>query len=57
MSKTIDFPMQKKFSKEQELYSRLQDLIHEYDGELSLVAVIGVLELAKDHVKACANEA
>jgi len=57
MSKTIDFPVQKKFSKEQELYSRLQDLIHEYDGEISLVAVIGVLDLLKDYVKACANEA
>lgn len=53
MDNILELPVAPKFSKEQELYSRLQDLIHEYDGEISLVAVLGVLDLAKDHVKAC----
>ena len=57
MSNVTELNKQKVFTKEQELYSRLQDLIHEYDGEISLVAVIGVLDLLKDYVKACANEA
>ena len=52
MNNTVNFPLEKKFSKEQELYSRLQDLVHEYDGELSLVSVVGIIELLKDHVKA-----
>ncbi len=55
MKEAIKFQKQPKFSKEQELYSRLQDLIHEYDGDVSLVAVIGVLDLAKDHVKECSR--
>jgi len=54
MPEPVKFPVDPKFSKEQELCGRLQDLIHEYDGELSLVAVIGVLDLVKDHVKGCA---
>lgn len=36
------------YPKEQELADRLDDLIHEYDGELSLVAVLGVLALTKE---------
>ena len=55
MTEPIKLPVQPKFSKEQELYSRLHDLIHEYDGEISLVAVLGVLDLAKDHVKAASR--
>ena len=50
MSEPIKFPAQPKFSKEQELYSRLHDLVHEYDGELSMVAVVGSVELLKLHV-------
>ncbi len=38
---------EKTFSKEGELMDRLEILISEYDGELSLVAVLGVLELKK----------
>lgn len=55
MAEPIKLPVQPKFSKEQELYSRIQELIHEYDGEVSLVAVLGVLDLAKDHVKECSK--
>lgn len=36
------------YPKEQERADRLDDLIHEYDGELSLVAVLGVLALTKE---------
>jgi len=50
MSDPIKFPAQPKFSKEQELYSRLHDLVHEYDGELSMVSVVGIVELLKLHV-------
>lgn len=32
---------------ESELAKRLDSLIHEYDGEVSLVAVIGVLDMKK----------
>ena len=35
------------FSKEAELMNRLSGLISEYDGELSLVAVLGILDLKK----------
>lgn len=52
MTEPVKLPVQQKYGKEQELYSRLHDLIHEYDGEISLVAVLGILDLAKDHVKA-----
>jgi len=37
----------KVFSREGELMDRLEILIDEYAGELSLVAVLGVLELKK----------
>jgi hypothetical protein len=50
MSNIVNLGKEIKYTKEQELYRRIHDLIHEYDGELSLVAVLGVLELAKDHV-------
>lgn len=55
MDNILELPVVPKFSKEQELYGRLQDLIHEYDGEISLVAVLGILDLAKDHIKACSK--
>jgi len=38
---------EKVFSKEAELTQRISDLICEYNGELSLVAVLGILELKK----------
>ena len=36
---------EKTFNQEGELMDRLEALIADYDGELSLVAVIGILEL------------
>ena len=38
---------EKVFSKEGELSERISSLISEYDGELSLVSVLGILELKK----------
>lgn len=46
--KVVDFP------KEDELHNRMLDLINEYVAELSLVAVVGILEVVKEHtLKAC----
>ena len=36
---------EKVFTKEAELTKRITDLIYEYEGELSLVAVMGILTL------------
>lgn len=47
MPKVIDLNMQKKFPKEGELTARMDDLINDYVGELSVVAVLGILELQK----------
>ena len=47
MSSIKHLNKEKKFSKEGELMDRLGILIAEYDGELSLVSVLGILELKK----------
>ena len=47
MNNVTSMNKEKKFSKEGELMERLNILIAEYDGELSFVAVLGVLELKK----------
>lgn len=41
----------KKFTAEGELFQDLLEKIHELDGEISLVSVLGVLELVKDQIK------
>ncbi len=41
---TCDFP------KENELLQRMMKLVHEYDHEISIASVIGILELAKDNL-------
>lgn len=45
--KVININLDKKFPKEGELMGRISKLIDEYVGELSLVSVIGILELKK----------
>ena len=40
------------FAAEAELADRLTRLVHEYDGRMSLVGVVGVLELVKVQVLA-----
>ena len=44
-SKIVDYPV------EGELSSRIINLIHEYDNELSLVSVLGILDIVKDDIK------
>jgi len=38
------------YPKESELASRIKDLIHEYDGEMSIVALLGILEMVKSEM-------
>ena len=45
MSNIISMGKEKTFSKEQELSDRISELIAEYNGELSLVSVMGILTL------------
>ncbi|AFH95178.1 TPA: hypothetical protein ACHWKK_003278 [Providencia stuartii] len=40
-------PIDKKFQANGELSKRLLELIHEYDGEISLAEAIGVIEIVK----------
>jgi len=40
-------PVEPKFPKEDELFQRLNAVVSDYSGELSLVATVGVLELLK----------
>ncbi len=40
----------KTYQLESELSFKLSELIHEYDGKLSAVAVIGILDLVKSTV-------
>jgi len=47
MNNIKDLNKEKTFSKEGELSKRIGDLISEYDGELSLVSVMGILDLKK----------
>ena len=47
MSNILDMNKEKVFPKEGELMDRLEDLIDEYAGELSLVSVVGILEMKK----------
>jgi hypothetical protein len=46
---------EKVFSKEGELMNRISSLISEYDGELSLVSVLGILDLKKIELFVDAN--
>lgn len=43
--KIIDYP------KQDELFSRILDLIAEYNDEMPFASVLGILELVKDEVK------
>lgn len=46
MSGVINFGKEKKFPITQELYERLESIIHDY-GEISVCEAIGTLELLK----------
>jgi len=41
----------KPYQQEAELFQRVLDLVHEYDGMVSVAAVLGMLELVKDKIK------
>lgn len=43
--KAVDYPVLG------ELQDRIEALIHEYDGEIALASVLGVLDLVKDSLK------
>ena len=45
MSNITELGKEKVFSQEQELSDRMNDLIAEYNGDLSLVSVMGILAL------------
>ena len=45
MSNVTHLNMKETFPVEAELYNKLCDVIEEYNGKLSLVSVIGILEL------------
>jgi hypothetical protein len=47
MNNVTSMNKDKVFSKEGELMERLNILIAEYDGEVSFVSVLGILELKK----------
>ncbi|RFU89325.1 MULTISPECIES: hypothetical protein [Citrobacter] len=47
MANVVDLGKEKKFPITQELYERLESVIHDYDGEISLCEALGTLELLK----------
>lgn len=47
MGNVTSLNKEKKFNKEGELFKRIENLIREYDGEISLVSALGILELHK----------
>lgn len=51
MSKVIKFGSIKHYPVNEEILQRIIALIYEYDGEVSLVAVLGILDLVKDQIK------
>jgi hypothetical protein len=46
----------KPYQQEAELFRRVLDLVHEYDGMVSIASVLGVLELVKDQIKEDAQQ-
>ena len=55
MSRVINFGKEKKFPITQELYERLESVIHDY-GEISVCEAIGTLELLKQSLIESAKE-
>ncbi|EBQ3497785.1 hypothetical protein WN718_004491 [Salmonella enterica] len=56
MIRVINLGKEKKFSITQELYERLESVIHDYDGEISVCEAIGTLELLKQSLIEGAKE-
>lgn len=47
MASVIDLGKEKRFPITQELFDRLKEVVHEYDGDISLCEALGTLELLK----------
>ncbi|EBP0973199.1 hypothetical protein LB58_21315 [Salmonella enterica] len=47
MASVVDLGKEKKFPITQELFNKLSDVVHEYDGEISLCEALGTLEILK----------
>lgn len=45
--KIVSLKKEKTFPTEQELHNRIVDIMEEYHGDISLVAVVGILDLIK----------
>lgn len=56
MTNVVDLGKEKKFPITQELYERLESVINDYDGEISLCEALGTLELVKENLIANAKE-
>ncbi|HEI1886635.1 TPA: hypothetical protein SII10_003482 [Escherichia coli] len=56
MTSVVDLGKEKKFPITQELYKRLESVIHDYDGEISLCEAIGTLGLLKQSLIEGAKE-
>ncbi|KAA0260068.1 hypothetical protein [Hafnia alvei] len=56
MTNVVDLGKEKKFPLTQELYERLESVIHDYDGEISLCEALGALELVKEKLIANAKK-
>ena len=56
MTNVVDLGKEKKFPITQELYERLESVMHDYDGEISLCEALGTLELVKEKLIANAKE-
>lgn len=56
MAKLIKFPVAKTFSQEGELAQRIEDLIYEYADQISLVSVLGILEVVKQQIRKDSDE-
>ncbi|MDC9749053.1 hypothetical protein [Proteus mirabilis] len=47
MMRIVKLPVDKKFQSNGELAKQILELIHEYDGKISLAEAIGVIEIVK----------
>lgn len=48
--KLVSLPVQKTYQVEQELHDKLLAVVREYDGQVSLVSVLGILEVLKSTI-------
>jgi len=51
-----NFKTQDALQNEQDLYNDILDVINDYQGKISLVSALGILDLAKDELKMQAKD-